>query len=259
MKILVTGHLGFIGQNMVPFMKNEGHSVFTHDWKESPYVPDVKGLDWVIHLGAISSTTDTDFRKVLDQNYDFSVDLFNRCAEHSVNLQWASSASVYGPYATHFAETYPPNPKSPYAWSKYLFERYVEKNRKYITVQGFRYFNVYGPHEDHKGDQASPQHKFALQAKEKGKILIFDGSDGFKRDFVPVQRVLEVHKSFLSIPKSGVWNVGTGKATSFQEVAESFSVPIGYIPMPSNISKHYQKYTCADLTKLNKDLACINT
>jgi ADP-L-glycero-D-manno-heptose 6-epimerase len=178
------------------------------------------------------------------------------CQVAGVNLQYSSSASVYGP-TINFNEDAPVSPQSPYAWSKYLFDRHVKINRfDKIIVQGFRYFNVYGPHEDHKGDQASPYYKFEKQAKETGVIKLFEGSENFKRDFVPVETVVDVHEKFFNVKESGVWNIGTGKPKSFTEVAneiaEKYNAKIEYIPMPENIAKQYQAYTCADLTNLRK-------
>jgi ADP-L-glycero-D-manno-heptose 6-epimerase len=256
MKILITGHKGFIGQNMVNALKDE-HELTLFEWGDT--LPEFKGLDLVIHLGAISSTTETNIPKILNQNYDFSRLLLNKCQEHGVNLQYASSASVYG-LTNVFDEDSIPNPQSPYAWSKYLFERYVEgfKDKWTVAVQGFRYFNVYGPLEDHKGDQASPYHKFTKQAKETGVITLFDGSEDFRRDFVHVDEVIRIHKEFFNIKMSGLWNLGTGVATSFTDVAikiaEENNAQIKYIPMPDNIAKHYQKYTLADMRKIRKIL-----
>jgi ADP-L-glycero-D-manno-heptose 6-epimerase len=254
MKILITGHRGFIGQNMVNALKDE-HELKFYEWGDD--LPYLNKLDWVIHLGALSSTTETDVNKVLEQNYDFSRWLLNESQRFGVKMQYSSSASVYG-MGTNFSEDAPVDPQSPYAWSKYLFERYVWgfRDRWKYPVQGFRYFNVYGPHEDHKGDQASPYHKFTQQAKNKGVITLFENSDQYLRDFVPVETVIDVHKKFLNLKESGVWNVGKGKPRSFQkiaeEIAEKYNARIEYIPMPENIKKQYQAYTCADLTKLNR-------
>lgn len=253
MKILITGHRGFIGQNMLNELTNN-HEVSTYEWGD-PF-PVLKGLDWVIHLGAISSTTETDVEQVMRQNYDFSKKLLSHCIFWKVNFQYASSASVYG-LNREFKEDSPLSPQSPYAWSKYLFDRYVQLLKvEDILVQGFRYFNVYGPHEDHKRDQASPYHKFTQQAKETGVIKLFEGSENYLRDFVPVSTVIDVHKTFLGVKESGIWNVGTGAARSFQEVAEeiakAYNARIEYIPMPENIKRQYQAYTQADVTKLRK-------
>jgi ADP-L-glycero-D-manno-heptose 6-epimerase len=256
MKILVTGYKGFIGQNLVNALRAE-HQLTLFDWGDK--LPNLKGLDWCIHLGAITSTTETDVDKILEQNYDFSRYLINECQDNRVNLQFSSSASVYG-LGTDFRETAPVGPLNPYAWSKYLFERYVWglSDRWTIRVQGFRYFNVYGPYEDHKGDQASPYFKFEKQAKDTGTIRVFEGSENFLRDFVPVERVVDIHKKFFNVKESGIWNLGTGKAKSFKEVAESIAsihdAKIEYIPMPENIEKHYQKFTEANLQKLRASL-----
>lgn len=253
MKILITGYKGFIGQNVVNALKDD-HELSLYEWGDEP--PEFEGLDWCIHLGAISSTTEQNVEKIMRQNHDFSCIVLFACQTHKVNLQYASSASVYGKLNT-FEEDGPVDPKSPYAWSKYLFDRSV-KTTKFndIFVQGFRYFNVYGPGEDHKGDQASPYHKFEKQAKETGVIKLFENSDKFLRDFIHVDQVIDVHKKFFSVKESGIWNVGTGTPKSFQDVAEEiankYNARIEYIPMPENIKIQYQEYTCANLNKLRK-------
>ena len=252
--ILVTGWKGFIGQNMMKYLKD--YTPFVYDWNET-LTPEIEPYDWVIHLGAISSTTETDVDKVMSQNYEFSVWVYEQCKKFNVNLQYSSSASIYG-QTTHFDEIGPANPESPYAWSKYMFDRYVgsrfgtHKN----TVQGFRYFNVYGQHEDHKGDQASPYHKFKKQAIEDGEIKIFEGSDKFKRDFVCVDDICYIHEEMMKEGDSGIFNVGTGKAVSFLDVAKSFSkkynVPIKEIPFPDKLKGQYQEFTQANLSRLNQ-------
>ena len=252
MKILITGHKGFIGQNMANALSAE-HELSFYEWGETP--PEFAGLDWCIHLGAISSTNEKDVEKVMRQNHDFSCMVLMACQLNNVNLQYASSASVYG-MGPHFNEDASPSPQSPYAWSKYLFDRHVRSQRfDDIVVQGFRYFNVYGPHEDHK-DQPSPHHKFTKQAEETGIIKLFEGSENYKRDFVSVHEVIEIHKKFFNVQESGIWNVGTGKPQSFKQVAdtiaEGLNARIEYIPMPDDLKAQYQKYTCADLTKLRK-------
>lgn len=256
MKILITGHKGFLGQNFVKEFSNHELTVF--NWGDS--LPNLKKLDWVIHLGALTSTTERDVYRLLMQNYDFSCWLFDQCAKYDVNLQYASSASVYGNSST-FRESDMPDPQSAYAWSKLLFEHYVTNNiEKYpnIIVQGFRYFNVYGSHEDHKGSQASPYHKFLHQAINNKEIVLFENSDQYFRDFVPVERVIDVHRQFLDIKQSGIWNLGTGEPRSFQSIANQIArrtgASIKYIPMPTNLQSQYQAYTCADLTKLTATL-----
>lgn len=242
MKILVTGHRGFIGSNIYAELQRRGHRVTGYEWGET-----FPGYDYdaVMHIGAISSTAERDIEAVMRQNYDFSVDLLEECSRRGIHFQYSSSASVYGS-GTVFAESAPPDPHSPYAWSKYLFERYARSKTWSIPVQGFRYFNVYGPGEGHKS-QPSPYEAFSRQET----IRLFVGSDTIRRDFVPVQRVVRTHLEFLKVPESGVWNCGTGRTTSFLEVAQSFNKPIEWIAMPEALARNYQYYTCADNTKFN--------
>ena len=254
MKILITGYKGFIGQNMVNALKNK-HELSLYEWGETP--PEFEGLDWCIHLGAISSTAEKNVEKVMRQNHDFSCVVLMACQINKVNLQYSSSASVYG-LNRDFKESSPKSPQSPYAWSKYLFDRHVESQEfKDIIVQGFRYFNVYGPYEGHK-DQPSPHYTFTEQAQKTGVIKLFENSENYLRDFVPVETVIDTHEKFLNIKKSGIWNVGTGSPTSFEtvakDIAKRYNARIEYIPMPAHLKNQYQEYTCADLTQLNETL-----
>jgi ADP-L-glycero-D-manno-heptose 6-epimerase len=257
MKILVTGHRGFIGSQIYSYFKSH-HEVVGYDYDPN-VVPDIRGYDWVIHCGAISSTTERDIDLVLRQNLEFSQRLLEDCHRYGVNLQYSSSASIYG-LGTDFRETAPPDPRTPYAWSKYLFERYVAQNPGPSIVQGFRYFNVYGEPEQeaHKGGQASPYTQFRLQARRYGRISLFTNSESYWRDFVPIERVVGVHKRFLAIPESGLWNIGTGQVRSFAQVADEVVAETGcavdYIAMPKQLEHSYQTYTCADLTHLHKTL-----
>ena len=247
MNILVTGYKGFIGQNLVEGLEND-HELSLFEWGDQ--LPEISQFDWVIHCGAISSTTEKDIDKVMTQNYDFSVELYNLCKNNAVNFQFSSSASVYG-LNSEFTEVSPVDPRTPYAWSKYLTERYILNHLpKDSVAQCFRYFNVYGPGESHKGEQASPFTKFEKQAKELGYVKVFENSNVYLRDFIHVDQIVDIHKKFFSVQESGVWNAGTGKTMSFQEVAEQLNVPIKTIPMPENLKESYQTYTCADVTKL---------
>jgi len=253
MKILLTGYKGFIGSHMLKALN--WHSVTTYNWGDREK-PSARNFDWVIHMGAISSTTEQDIEKILTQNLDFSIELYEDCKKYGTNMQYASSASVYG-MGTDFSESATVDPKTGYAWSKYLFERYVKNNPGNIIVQGFRYFNVCstnGAGEEHKGNQASPYSQFYQQAKNNGKIRIFENSDKYLRDFVPVEQVINTHLQFLLVKESGIWNIGTGKATSFLDIAKTFNVPLVEIPIPEILKSSYQKYTCADMTKTNKTL-----
>jgi ADP-L-glycero-D-manno-heptose 6-epimerase len=259
LKILITGSRGFIGSHAVSFWQKLGaHDIYTYEWDDRT-LPKIEGLDWVFHFGAISSTTERDVAKVMRQNYDFSVWLYEECRKHDVNLQWSSSASVYG-LGTDFSESASVDPRSPYAWSKYLFEHYVERNPTHIRCQGFRYFNVHGANEQHKGSQASPYYQFALQAQSTGIIKVFEGSERFLRDFVPVDQVLGIQFQFINqdIEENGVWNIGTGQTRSFMDIAkekaDQYGALIERIPFPRHLEYSYQTYTRANLTKLQQTL-----
>lgn len=252
MKILLTGHKGFIGSHMLRALQAHGHQVSVYDWGD--ILPSVMEQDWVIHMGAISATTERNVEKVMTQNYDFTVQLYEACHTFGVNFQYSSSASVYGLVST-FREDAELDPRTPYAWSKYLTERYIQQHPMGATTQIFRYFNVYGPEgEEHKGSQASPYAQFKRQAETTGQIQVFEGSDRFLRDFVPVSRIVDTHLKFLTVKENGIWNVGTGQPRSFMDVAKEFDVPITTIPMPEILRDSYQKYTCADMTKTQQTL-----
>ena len=138
-----------------------------------------------------------------------------------------------------------------------MFDRFINQyiDEFAIKIQGFRYFNVYGPGEEHKGEQASPYTKFTRQAKENNVITLFEDSENYKRDFVCVEDICRVHEKMFDSTATGIFNVGTGAATSFETVATAIAnkhnAGIHRIPIPDNIKSQYQKYTCADLTKLN--------
>jgi ADP-L-glycero-D-manno-heptose 6-epimerase len=250
MKILVTGYRGFIAPHVIAALHD--HEVDVYEWGEK--YPSVLIYDWVIHIGAISSTTERDIDKLMIQNYEFSKELFDECKTFGVNLQFSSSASVYG-LGKDFAETSPVDPRNAYAWTKYLFERYAMQNMGGNIVQIFRYFNVYGPGEDHKGNQASPYSQFERQYHTTGKVKVFHNSEEYRRDFIPVERVAELHRKFLDIPESGIWNFGTGTTKSFLDVAKTFTDNIEYIDMPEQLKCSYQTYTCSDTRKLDHTLS----
>lgn len=257
MKVLVTGYKGFIGQHAINKLETLNIPYEVYEWGEM--YPKFQQITHVMHFGAISSTTETDWNKVMMQNYDFSKKLLCDCEYRNIHFQWSSSASIYGS-GNNFKEDAPPDPRSPYSTSKWLFERFTTKNSALdIPVQAFRYFNVYGDRgEEHKGDQASPYHKFREQAKQTGIIKLFEGSENYLRDFIHVDDVLNIQFSFLNIRDNGIWNIGTGKPKSFLEVGREIAIKTGatieFIPMPENLKNSYQKYTCADLTKLHKTL-----
>ena len=252
MNILITGAKGFIGKHLVKRLSKK-HNVTEHEWGDQ--LPDLWHYKAVIHTGAISSTTYTDVEQILKQNYEFTIDLIQKATEVGCMIQYSSSASVYGP-TDHFTEDGPLLPQSPYAWSKFLVDRWVSSHFFASPVQGFRYFNVYGKGEEHKGDMMSPVSKFTKQAKETGIIKIFKGSENYLRDFICVKDVCAIHEIMLEHRVKGIFNVGTGEATSFKTIAEliatKYNANIEEIDMPIEIRQQYQEFTKANLNSLRK-------
>ena len=256
MKVLITGHKGFIGRNMMEYLKPR-YSVLGYEYNKN-YFPDLKNIDLVIHLGALTSTTNLDIKGIIEKNVNFSIRLIEQCIKKEINIQIASSASVYG-NLSNFKEKSILKPESPYAASKFLVEKFfdsLDKKKIKNYIQIFRYFNVYGENEEKKLEQASPLTKFVVQSKKKKKIFLFKNSKNYLRDFIWVGDICRIHEDFFKINKSGIFNLGTGKATSFESVAKIISKKydsrIVYISMPHDIKRHYQKYTKANLENLKK-------
>jgi ADP-L-glycero-D-manno-heptose 6-epimerase len=256
MKILVTGHLGFIGRNMIAFLsKQEGFQVDGYDWDPNEF-PDVTPYDWVIHLGAIADMTCTDVDAIMRQNLEFSQRLFNECNTHGVNLQYASSSSVYG-NTKDFSEYAPCYPQTPYAWSKYLFDRWVFQQEQHIMVHGFRYFNVYGKWMHLRGKRANAMHKWRQQARKEGKVTVWDTAENVKRDWTWVGDICQLQLDFINTVKgSGIWNVGSGLPHSFLDIAEYIAeqegVPVETETVPTVELPRMRIKTCADLKHLKE-------
>lgn len=285
--IIVTGGAGFIGSNIVKRLndegyenilivdnlKNSGKHLNLNRLKFSDYIQkedfyDNLSLDRfgkveaVFHQGACSDTTEMDGVYMMKNNYESSKTLLAECVRKKVKFLYASSASVYGNGDDGFSETtgseYPLNV---YAYSKHIFDNYVRQlNGKHENqITGLRYFNVYGPQENHKGKMASVFFHFYNQARENGIIKVFEGSRDFLRDFVYVCDVADVNMHFFNNNISGIFNCGTGNAVSFFEVAEAIKnhfggekVRIEEISFPGNLKGKYQAYTKADLACLRK-------
>ncbi len=251
-RVLITGAGGFIGGNLAAYLSHRNYDVTKFDITlGNSGLPDVMNQDIVIHLGGNPDTTETNVKKILEQNFEYSVMLYELCELYEIKFQYASSASVYGA-SKSFKESDFCKPLSPYAFSKYMFDCWL-MNQKY-PYQGFRYFNVYGLGEDKKGNQASPVSKFIKQALTNGHIEIFENSEKYKRDFVSVDDVCEMHFRMLKSNASGVFNIGTGDPISFRDVADivkstSHSI-IKEIPMPKKLKGQYQKFTKADNSKI---------
>ena len=242
--IILTGSKGFIGKkfleklsgkNVIEVEKNDAQDFcqnFT-EWNK---------VKLIIHQGAISSTTCTDIELLINTNVAFTEWLFKQAIKYKIPVKYASSASVYG----NTSDTI--NPLNYYAITKVITDYWVQDNMdRFELVQGFRYFNVYGKGEDHKGDQASPVSKFTKQVKDTGALKLFEGSDKFLRDFICVDDIVDI---VLNNDKpSGIYDLGTSNPTSFQEVgelvAEKYNGIIKYIPFPEHLKGKYQTYTCA--------------
>ena len=251
--ILLTGHEGFIGSHFLKALqaqhkdvmlveKEDVHNLFVTE-------PEKDAVNWdeielIIHMGADSSTVGTNPRRYWTYNIDFTIKLFEKAIIHKIPVKYASSASVYG---NNFPEY---NPLNFYALSKLTIDYWVLENLdRFESIQGYRFFNVYGTNEDHKviADQASPISKFVKQIEQRGYIELFDGSASIYRDFVWVGNCVDI--VLYEEPPSGIYDLGTSKPVSFQHVAEmvtkAYGGEIRYIPFPDHLVGKYQDYTCA--------------
>jgi ADP-L-glycero-D-manno-heptose 6-epimerase len=220
----------------------------------------------IFHQGACSATTEWDGRYVMMNNYDYSKRLLHRCIEKNIALIYASSASVYGTGKQGFrVDRSCEHPINMYAYSKFQFNQYVRQVLPETTSQivGLRYFNVYGPREQHKAAMSSTAFHFNRQIIEQKKAKLFEGCDGFangeqKRDFVYVADVVDVNLWFMDHPgQRGIYNLGTGKAETFNAVAQAVIAwhregSIEYIPFPEHLQGAYQSYTQADISGLRQ-------
>jgi ADP-L-glycero-D-manno-heptose 6-epimerase len=231
----------------------------------------------VLHQGACSDTLERDARYMMANNYRYSVERLAHCQVNDVPMLYASSASVYGGGRVFREKREHEAPLNVYGYSKLLFDQHVRRVLPERTAQiaGFRYFNVYGPREQHKGRMASVVHHFVRQFRADGRVRLFEGSGGYaageqRRDFVSVDDVVRVNLDFLAHPsRSGIFNLGTGRARSFNDVAAAVinacragaprSVAelvadgsIVYVPFPPDLEGRYQSFTEADLSALRQ-------
>lgn len=255
-RILVTGHRGFIGRNMTEYLEREGFEVEGWEWDPNrENWPKVQSYDWVVHLGAIADMNYTDVEQITLQNLEFSQWLFNECNQWGTHLQYASSSSVYGK-TRQFSEDSPCRPQTPYAWSKWLFDRWVfQQPNIQIKVQGFRYFNVYGRYMALRGNRMNVIQRWRDQAQLEGKITVYEGADRMTRDWTWVGDVCRLHLDFIrQVEGSGIWNVGSGLSHSFldiaEEIAEQEGAQIEFEPCPN--PSEFREHTRADLTLLHQ-------
>ena len=220
-------------------------------------------IDAVYHEGACSNTLEWDAQYMMENNYEYSKVLLHYCMDKKIPFFYASSAATYGDSTVYKENPENENPINIYGYSKYLFDQYVRRHESSFESQvvGFRYFNVYGPKEQHKKSMASVAFHFNNQIEAGENPKLFEGSGGFdngeqRRDFIFVGDVVKVNLWMMAHPDvSGIFNIGTGNSQSFNEVANSVinyhgKGEINYIPFPDELKGNYQSFTEADLTKL---------
>ncbi len=286
--IIVTGGAGFIGSNLVLGLNARGISniIVVDDLKDGHKCVNLAesnvrdyldkdeflalieaGHDFgevaaVFHQGACSTTTEWDGRMMMQVNYDYSKRLLRWCLHRKTPFIYASSASVYGAGSAFSEVRENEHPLNVYAYSKFQFDQFVRSlPRVESQVVGLRYFNVYGPREQHKGSMASVAYHFHHQLLQHGVVRLFAGCDGYadgeqRRDFIHVDDVVAVNLWLLEHPRvHGIFNLGTGRAQTFNEVAQAVIDfhgygSIEYIPFPTHLQGAYQSFTEADMRAL---------
>jgi ADP-L-glycero-D-manno-heptose 6-epimerase len=278
--LLVTGAAGFIGSQLVQALNRAGHDrlVLVDDLSDGSKVgnlasakfadyldksellselPRLGKLRAILHQGATSSTLERDGQAMMANNYRYSRELLDFALRNEVPFLYASSAAVYGRGRNGFSEDAAAEPLNPYAFSKLAFDQHVRRRLAETSQQivGLRYFNVYGPHEGHKGGMASLALQFFNQLRAGGNPLLFEGSQGIRRDFVYVDDVVRANLFFLESAERGIFNCGSGVARSCLEVARIACRLLGrgepnFKPFPPGLDATYQSFTQADLRKL---------
>lgn len=301
--IVVTGAAGFIGSNLVRGLNRRGVTDILavddlSDGDKFLNLVDLQIADYmhkdtfralvrsgdlprpevVLHQGACSDTTERDGHYMMDNNYRVTLELFEYCQAREVPLLYASSAAVYGAGPRYIEAPECESPLNVYGYSKLLFDQVLRRRMAGLTapVVGLRYFNVYGPSEQHKGRMASVAFHNMNQYVQDGAVQLFGGWDGYadggqERDFVYIDDVVNVNLFFLDHPgKSGIYNCGTGRAQPFNDVAQTVvntlrahrGEPVlslselaaqqllRYIPFPDDLKGRYQSHTQADPSQL---------
>ena len=290
--IVVTGSNGFIGSNLIKGLNKIGYkdiiAVDDHDNPElkenivhceiQDYLEidefllklqknkvDGEKLKAIFHQGACSNTMEWDAEYLYKNNFLYSKELLNLSRQSNTPLIYASSASVYGNGKVFEESLENENPINLYAYSKFKFDQLVRHELRGSDTQivGLRYFNVYGPQEQHKGNMASVAYHLHSQLKENDEIKLFEGSDGYgdgeqRRDFIYVDDIVKVNLWFMENTNiSGIFNLGTGKSQTFNDVAEAVinwnkKGNIKYIEFPEKLKGAYQSFTEANISKLRE-------
>jgi len=293
-KFIVTGAAGFIGSNLVAALNERGESdilavdelgtdekwknlvglELTDYWEKDDFLfalrNDTLGkVDTVFHLGANSSTTEKNASYLVENNYRFTRELCEWCLHHEVRFIYASSAATYGDGSLGYSDsddvTPTLKPLNMYGWSKQMFDLWALRHELFDRIAGLKYFNVYGPREDHKGDMRSVVNKAYHQILEAGEVKLFKSyrpeyKDGEQiRDFVFVKDAVAATLFFNDHQNAnGLFNCGTGKARTWNDLVKAvFSAmcrppKIAYIDMPETLREKYQYRTEADVTKLRE-------
>ena len=281
--IVVTGGAGFIGSNILKGLNDAGEKnilvvdnlsnaqkhlnlnrlSFNDYIDKDDFLLNIgkfTNLKTIFHQGACSSTTEQDGKYMMSNNYEYSKILLNNCLEHKIDFLYASSAAVYGNGGHGFTEESKAEyPMNVYGFSKFAFDNYVRRvlPKAEIQILGLRYFNVYGPQENHKKRMASVAFHLFNQLHDSGKMRLFEGSEEFRRDFIHVEDTVKINLYFYKTKSSGIFNAGTGKSRSFMDIARTMqdihgNGKIEYIPFPKDLSGKYQKFTEAILDNLRQ-------
>lgn len=289
--IVVTGGAGFIGSNIVKGLNDQGRDdiLVVDNLTNMVKFKNIQGLkvqdyldkndfiarvrdgqfthapiDVIFHEGACSDTMEYNGKYMMDNNFEYTKTLFHFATDRKIPFLYASSASTYGSGQKGFREEPAcEEALNVYAFSKLFFDNYARRYFPQLESQvaGFRYFNVFGPQENHKGKMASMVRQMFLQWKDTGKVKLFDAYDGYgageqKRDFIYVKDVVKVLFYFWQHPElKGIYNLGTGHAHTFNDMAHALLEFLGsgeleYVPFPEVLKGKYQSYTQADTTKL---------
>lgn len=293
MSIVVTGGAGFIGSSIVRTLndlgktdiiivdnisstnkwmnlRNKKYLEYIHKSKFLEKIHNIENIDVVIHMGAQSSTTEKNFDYLWENNFEYSKFLWDFCAKKNISFIYASSAATYGDGKDGFDDNVDIDRLSPlnaYGYSKHLFDLWVKHQANIFPRQyvGLKFFNVYGPNEYNKGSMASMVYHGYNQIKTDGEIRLFKSykydypNGGQMRDFIYVKDICNVIMWFLKHKDvSGLFNIGTGNARSFEDLAKvifntlNMKTNIKYIDMPENIRNKYQYFTKAEIEKLKK-------